>query len=51
VIQRVGAEPVSTPQQVAAAIKNAEQQKKDAIPLLVSRNGQASYLGLQLAEG
>jgi serine protease Do len=51
VIERVGGQPVSTPQQVAAAIKTAEQQKKDAIPLLVSRGGQASYLGLQLAEG
>jgi serine protease Do len=51
VIERVAGSAVSTPQQVAAAINTAEQQKKDAIPLLVSRNGQAAYVGLQLAEG
>jgi len=51
VIERVGGTPVSTPAQVADAIHAAEKQKKDALPLLVMRNGVTSYLGLQLTEG
>jgi serine protease Do len=51
VIERVGGKAVSTPAEVAAAIHEAQQQKKDAIPLLVARGGQAAYVGLQLAEG
>jgi serine protease Do len=51
VIERVGGNPVSSPAQVADAIHAAEKQKKDAIPLLVMRNGVTSYLGLQLSEG
>jgi serine protease Do len=51
VIERVGGAPVSTPAQVADAIHTAERQKKDALPLLVTRGGVTSYLGLQLAEG
>jgi serine protease Do len=51
VIERVGGSPVSTPAQVADAIHAAERQKKDALPLLVMRGGETSYLGLQLTEG
>ena len=51
VIERVGGNPVRTPAQVADAIHAAERQKKDALPLLVMRNGQSAYLGLQLSEG
>jgi len=50
VIERVGSNPVSTPAQVANAIHAAEQQKKQAVTLLVRRNGVSSYLGLQLAD-
>ena len=48
VIERVGGTAVTTPAQVADAIRAAEQQKKAAIPLLVMRDGASSYLGLQL---
>jgi serine protease Do len=51
VIERVGGNPVSTPAQVADAIHAAERQKKAALPLLVMRGGETSYLGLQLTEG
>jgi serine protease Do len=49
IIQRVGANKVASPAEVASAIRAAEQQKKEAITLLVNRNGVTSYLGLQLA--
>ena len=51
VIERVAGTPVSTPAQVADAIHAAEHAKKDALPLLVMRDGVTSYLGLQLTEG
>ena len=51
VIERVAGKPVSSPAEVADAIHAAERQKKDALPLLVMRDGVTSYLGLQLAEG
>jgi len=51
VIERVGGNPVNTPAQVADAIHAAERQKKAALPLLVMRGGETSYLGLQLTEG
>jgi serine protease Do len=49
VIERVGGHPVSTPAQVADAIRAAQQEKKGAVALLVRRDGASSYLGLQLA--
>jgi len=51
IIERVAGTAVSTPAQVADAIHTAEQQKKEAVALLVRRDGTASYLGLQLAAG
>jgi serine protease Do len=51
VIERIAGNAVNTPAQVAGAIHSAQQQKKEAIPLLVMRDGTASYLGLQLATG
>jgi serine protease Do len=48
VIERVAGNAVSTPDQVVAAIGAAERQKKQAISLLVMRDGVMSYLGLQL---
>jgi serine protease Do len=51
VIERIAGKAVSTPTQVADAVHVAEQQKKEAISLLVMRGGTTSYLGLQLADG
>ena len=48
IIERVGANAVQTPQQVADAIHTAQQQKKEAVSLLVRRDGSTAYLGLQL---
>jgi serine protease Do len=48
IIQRVGGEPVRSPDQVANAIHAAQHNKKDAISMQVMRNGVSSYLGLQL---
>ncbi len=49
VLVRVGTTPVTEPRQVAAAIHTAERAKKEAIPLLVMRNGTTYYVALQLA--
>jgi len=48
VIVRVGNEAVTTPAEVKAKIHAAERQKKDAVPLLVMRDGATSYLALTL---
>jgi serine protease Do len=48
IIERVGGEPVRSPDQVANAIHAAQHNKKDAISMQVMRNGVSSYLGLQL---
>jgi serine protease Do len=48
VIQRIGGSAVRSPNQVADAIHAAEHNKKDAVSMLVMRNGVSSYLGLQL---
>jgi S1-C subfamily serine protease len=49
VIERVAGQAVSSPEQVASAIHAAEHQNKQAVSLLVMRDGVTSYLGLQLA--
>jgi serine protease Do len=49
VIVSIGNDKVATPEQAARDIRNAEAQNKQAIPLLVTRNGTTYYLGLQLA--
>jgi serine protease Do len=51
VIVRIGQTPVTTPQQAIDQIHQAERAKKEAVPLLVTRNGITYYLALQLAEG
>lgn len=51
VIQRVGESPVSSPAQVADAIRAAQQQKKQAVALLVRRNGVSSFVALHLSDG
>jgi serine protease Do len=48
VIEQVGGHAVRSPDQVADAIHAALHQKRQAISLLVMRNGSTSYLGLQL---
>ena len=48
VIERVGGQSVASPSDVASAIHAAERQKKEAVSLLVMRNGVSAYVGLQL---
>jgi serine protease Do len=48
VIERVAGVAVSSPDQVAGAIQAAERAKKEAVSILVLREGASSYLGLQL---
>jgi serine protease Do len=49
-IQRIGNETVTTPSQAVAQIHQAERDKKEAVPLLVTRNGTTYYLALQLQQ-
>ena len=48
VIVRVGDEPVNAPADAIAKIRKAEAEKKEAVPLLVMRDGTTYYLALQL---
>jgi serine protease Do len=48
IIEQVAGNRVTTPDQVADSIHAAQRQKKQAVSLLVMRNGMISYLGLQL---
>jgi serine protease Do len=50
VIVRVGSDAVTSPAEAAAKIRAAEQDKKDAVPLLVMRDGATYYLALQLGK-
>jgi serine protease Do len=50
VIVRVGNDPVTSPAEAAARIHAAEHAKKDAVPLLVMRDGTTYYLALQLGK-
>jgi serine protease Do len=51
VIQRIGNDPVTSPSEAVTKIHQAERDKKEAIPLLVTRDGTAYYLALQLRRG
>jgi serine protease Do len=51
VIVRVGNDPVTTPNQAASKIHEAQKAKKEAVPLLVMRDGTTYYLALELANG
>ena len=51
VIVRVGNQQVDSPSDAASKIKAAQQAKRAAVPLLVTRNGTTYYLALQLANG
>ncbi len=50
VIVRVGSDDVTTPAEAAAKIHAAQHDKKDAVPLLVMRDGATYYLALQLGK-
>jgi serine protease Do len=50
VIVRVGSDAVTSPAEAAAKIHAAEHDKKDAVPLLVMRDGATYYLALQLGK-
>jgi serine protease Do len=50
VIVRVGNQIVTTPADAAAKIHAAEHDKKEAVPLLVMRDGTTYYLALQLGK-
>jgi serine protease Do len=50
-IVRIGQIDVHTPAQAAAQIRLAERGHKEAVPLLVTRNGTTYYLALQLSQG
>jgi serine protease Do len=50
VIVRVGNQVVTTPADASAKIKAAEQDKREAVPLLVMRDGTTYYLALQLGK-
>jgi serine protease Do len=49
-IQRIGNDPVTSPSEVVAKIHQAEHDRKEAVPLLVTRNGTTYYLALQLKQ-
>jgi serine protease Do len=49
IIVRVGNSPVTSPDQVVNAIHTAQHQNRQALAVLVLRNGVTSYLGLDLA--
>jgi len=50
-IVKIGNDAVATPNEAASKIRDAQHAKKEAVPLLVSRNGTNYYLALQLAQG
>ncbi len=50
VIVRIGDSAITTPKEAANKIREAEQAKKEAVPLLVTRNGTTYYIALQLAQ-
>ena len=50
VILKVDGRPVATPDEATSRIHEAEHAKKEAVPLLVTRNGTDYYLALQLAQ-
>ncbi|HTI87387.1 MAG TPA: DegQ family serine endoprotease [Alphaproteobacteria bacterium] len=51
VIVSIGNDTVNTPKQAATKISEAQKAKKDAVPLLVMRDGAKYYVALQLANG
>jgi len=50
IIVKIGNQAIRTPAEVVKTIHEAEQDKKQAVPLLVMRDGNTYYLALQLSE-
>ncbi|HLY05798.1 MAG TPA: DegQ family serine endoprotease [Rhizomicrobium sp.] len=51
VILSIGGRPVSSPDDAVQRIRSAQRDKRDALPLLVMRDGTTAYLALELKEG
>jgi serine protease Do len=51
VIVKIGDETVTSPAEAAKTLHALESEKKQAVPLLVMRDGTTYYLALQLADG
>jgi len=49
VIQQVGTQPVTTPEQVAALAEAAESENRNAVLLLVNRQGDSMFIALKVA--
>jgi serine protease Do len=50
-ILRIGNDTVDSPRDAVTKIHRAEHDRKEAVPLLVTRNGTTYYLALQLQQG
>ena len=51
IIVKIGNQAVRTPAEATKSIRDAQHDKKQAVPLLVMRDGNTYYLALQLSEG
>ena len=51
VILSIGGRSVNSPDDAVARIHAAQQEKKDALPLLVMRDGTTAFVALELKEG
>lgn len=51
VIQRVGSTPVSTPNDLIAAVRAARDSGRDSVPMLILRNGRQAWIAADLAIG
>jgi len=51
VILSIGGRPVSSPDDAVARIRTAQRERRDALPLLVMRDGTTAYLALELKDG
>jgi len=49
VIEQVGSAPVATPEQVASLAKAAQAEKRNAVLLLVNRQGDEMFVALKMA--
>ena len=51
VILSIGGRPVGSPDDAVARIQAAQKDRKDALPLLVMRDGTTAFLALELKGG
>jgi serine protease Do len=51
IILSIGGRPVTTPDDAVARIRAAQREKRDALPLLVMRDGTTAFLALELKGG